>query len=189
MTGKRYHPFKLIWEVYYVNIHVSRGCLHAIKRSEEIQLQRYQNFLIFEACAHSGKQALHWKTHHLKMYFLLSMGIFHCYVSLPKDIPISQHHYHGICSCKNIQKGEPVGRHHFFPHGHSSNIELLARCEGHGILTAFVRDLRGHFLWGWCRMWKRTVVTENCRQKKGVPPNWKFLTQEKWVRCSILDVF
>ena len=33
---------------------------------------------------HSGKLTWQWNMDHLKMYFLLSMGIFHCYVSLPE---------------------------------------------------------------------------------------------------------
>ena len=32
----------------------------------------------------SGKLTWQWKMDHLKMYFLLKMGIFHCYVSLPE---------------------------------------------------------------------------------------------------------
>ena len=33
---------------------------------------------------HSGKLTWQWKMDPLKMYFLLNMGIFHCYVSLPQ---------------------------------------------------------------------------------------------------------
>ena len=33
---------------------------------------------------HSGKLTLQCKMDPLKMYFLLKMGIFHCYVSLPE---------------------------------------------------------------------------------------------------------
>ena len=33
---------------------------------------------------HSGNLTWQWKIHHLKMYFLFKMGIFHCYVCLPE---------------------------------------------------------------------------------------------------------
>ena len=33
---------------------------------------------------HSGNLTQQWKIHHLKMYFLFKMGIFHCYVCLPE---------------------------------------------------------------------------------------------------------
>ena len=33
---------------------------------------------------HSGNLTYQWKIHHLKMYFLFKMGIFHCYVCLPE---------------------------------------------------------------------------------------------------------
>ena len=32
----------------------------------------------------SGNLTKQWKIHHLKMYFLFEMGIFHCYVCLPE---------------------------------------------------------------------------------------------------------
>ena len=40
---------------------------------------------------HSGKLTWQWKTDPLKTYFLLKIGIFHCYVSLPE----------GRWSCQN----------------------------------------------------------------------------------------
>lgn len=90
-------------------------------------------------------------------------------------------YYHGVrsckphhgSSCKNIPENQLASS--FFPTCHSSNIEFLARCEGHGILTAFVRDLRGHFLWGWCRMLEKDdrCEWEVSSKKQGVPPNWK----------------
>ena len=51
---------------------------------------------------HSGKLTWQWKMDPLKIYFLLKVGIFHCYVSLPEGI-----HFHGTiwmcffltCSC------------------------------------------------------------------------------------------
>ena len=33
---------------------------------------------------HSDNLKQQWKIHHLKMYFLFKIGIFHCYVSLPE---------------------------------------------------------------------------------------------------------
>ena len=33
---------------------------------------------------HSGNLTQRWKIHHLKMYFLFKIGIFHCYVCLPE---------------------------------------------------------------------------------------------------------
>ena len=35
---------------------------------------------------HQGKLAWQWKMDPLKMYFLLKMGIFQCYISLPEGI-------------------------------------------------------------------------------------------------------
>ena len=35
---------------------------------------------------HSGNLTWQWKIHHLKMYFLFKMGIFHCYVCLPEGM-------------------------------------------------------------------------------------------------------
>ena len=42
-------------------------------------------FMAYEI--HSGKLTWQWKMGPLKMYFLLKMGIFHCYVSLPEGNP------------------------------------------------------------------------------------------------------
>ena len=39
-------------------------------------------------CIHYGNLTWQWKIHHLKMYFLFKMGIFHCYVCLPEGIYI-----------------------------------------------------------------------------------------------------
>ena len=35
---------------------------------------------------HSGKLTSQWESHHLKMYLLWKMAVFHCYVSLPEGI-------------------------------------------------------------------------------------------------------
>ena len=68
----------------------------------------------------------------------------------------------------------------FFPHCHSSNIEFLARCEGHGILTSFVRDLRGHFLWHMMPdVGKGRPLWRRSESKKGVPSNWKFFWHKR----------
>ena len=43
---------------------------------------------LFEDVYHvpSGKLTQQWEIHHLKMYLLLKMVVFHCYVSLPEGI-------------------------------------------------------------------------------------------------------
>ena len=49
---------------------------------------------------HSGKLTWQWKIDPLKMYFLLKMGIFHCYVSLPD----------GKAFFSSQKKHQPIGR-------------------------------------------------------------------------------
>ena len=58
------------------------------RRQREIHLlSRQVDFVTLDLP--SGKLTWQWKTDHLKMYFLLKMGIFQCYVSLPECNMIS----------------------------------------------------------------------------------------------------
>ena len=67
-----------------------RGMFFFLKHGLDINRKR-SKWLI-----HSGNLTWQWKIHHLKMYFLFKMGIFHCYVCLPEgnflENPLRMHH-------------------------------------------------------------------------------------------------
>ena len=54
------------------------------QRTWWVHFQAVLSFFVEGKHLHSGKLTLQWEIHHLKIYLLLKMVVFHCYVSLPK---------------------------------------------------------------------------------------------------------